>query len=69
MTNTAKLAGAAHVIAEALEQLTPEQRTKAIEIAKILCPDTVIPAKVRKQRSDAGAPRKPNAAPLPAETI
>ena len=55
MTETAKLAGAAHIIAEALEPLTPEQRKKAVEVALMLCPDeAVIQPKTRKRRSDAG---------------
>lgn len=56
MTETAKLAGAAHVIAEALEPLTPEQRTKAVQVALMLCPETAV-APPKKKRSDAGKSR------------
>ena len=57
MTDTARLAGAAHVIAEALETLTPEQRKKAIECALMLCPPEAIEPP-KKKRSDAGTMRK-----------
>lgn len=59
MTETARMAHAAHVMAEALEVLTPEQRKKAIECALMLCPPEAIapPAPPKKKRSDAGKPR------------
>ena len=67
MTETAKMAGAAHIIAEALETLTPDQRKKAIDCALMLCPPEAIapPAPPKKRRSDAGTTRKKAAdAPL-----
>jgi hypothetical protein len=66
MTDTAKMAHAAHVMAEALEVLTPEQRKKAIECALMLCPPEAIepPKPARARRSDAGMTRKKADAPL-----
>ena len=66
MTETAKLAGAAHVIAEALEPLTPDQRKRAIDVALMLCPkEAVEQPKQRKPRSDRGTSRKAEATKLP----
>jgi hypothetical protein len=61
MTNTARMAHAAHVMAEALEVLTPTQRDIAIECALKLCPKEAIapPAPPKKRRSDAGKKRTP----------
>ena len=67
MTETAKMAHAAHVMAEALEVLTPDQRKKAIDCALMLCPPEAIepPAPPKKRRRDAGTTRKKAAdAPL-----
>ena len=63
MSTPEQLASASAAIATALQGLPPEDREKAIDIARLICPAEAVKPP-RAKRSDAGKSRKPANASL-----